>query len=140
MAEKTQYFECKKCGQTCSIEYYSFRTLLGFWLPQWTQSFSQNNDWKLKETLFGNYIQCLPGGKKCTISEEDYDKYINYSGWSSTKLKLHSEITSKYGSFLEGLPFYKEELKKLEQKRKELKEIYKNRPWCRFKKTFTTGG
>lgn len=131
MAEKTQYFECKKCGKTCSIKYYSFRTLLGFWLPQWRQSFSQNNDRELKETWFGNYIQCLPGGKKNTISKEDYDKYIRH--WGYTKTKLLNEMWSKHKSFLESLPFYEEELKKLEQKRKEVQEIYKNRPLCRVK-------
>jgi len=137
MAEKTQYFKCKKCGKTCSIEYYSIWTLLTGTV--WIQSTSQflKNEY-LKSNWFGNYIQCLPGGKKNTISEEDYDKYID--DWRYTKIKLYSEITRKYKSLRESSPIYDEELKKLEQKRKEVQEIYKNRPWCRIKKTFSTGG
>lgn len=137
MAEKTQYFECKKCGQTCSIEYYSVWSLLTGTV--WIQSAGQflKNEY-LKSNWFGDYIQCLPGGKRNTLSKEDYDKYID--NWLSTKIKLRNEIGSKYKSLIESYPIYEEELKKLEQKRKEVQEIYKNRPWCRFKKTFTTGG
>jgi hypothetical protein len=130
MAEKNKWFKCAKCGKRFWIRYDSIWTLLGG--TTWTESAKQHKyAWRLAPTWFGNYIQCLPGGKKNTISEEDYDKYID--SFRSTKANLYLEITRKYKSLRESSPIYDEELKKLEQKRKEVVEIYRNRPLCRVK-------